>query len=1008
MNARSGLGHALQLCSIFDSQTTYNTIMHLMETIPSSPNVSIVLLASASFVFSYLSFDQRAAMGGLLVAPLLRHAIFANQDHLSALTQYLKEGGNKKLPLPDLFLSQLLLKIDIKVLTVTKPISIIISADIKGLSPIFWEFIERNDMNIDLILFISNVIRYCNLTIPKSEKLINSIKETCNEINETFSFIEAKLVIYRWLIANKGADPFEIKFEFSNPSLNALAIDCWAEYASYGDFSKFPEFPISDSTPIQRTYLKLIANASKNPNFTYNSFYVPHWIWEQILFEFTDFTPKLCFKSLYSLSPDELKYSLEFAHILPSSFFIHALRFKSKNHEIASLVIDIVSFLPHQILETNYDDFLSFIDNQLEFPSNADNLADCLRALIIHIMPKLDSIVEHILESIDYFDESSLVSRLTLLNTLFCFSVDVGYFLDVYDAIWESYSFNKTSLHLFEVIIQFFINVAPFIDDTQKLIDLATTIISELFEKSIPSFLASSEHCALTFNSCHQFKRVNSSDIVIHPLFNAKKSFPLLPLSLCLLKRLSPSKSKLNYQYVLTHSLILIPYAPVEMLAFVSKHFKHFISINLKREVQFFCKCLEHESQRNNDITFVLLELTFREQVQHLFPLNIGDITTNISTFTDNVYETRVSLEANDVLISNLLMKVDQLNVLLELWTPNADTTFLDAVLAKIPFIETWYELRCCIEFLTFFKYKLPEIKLISCWINKTTVKFDNTLPELDEQTKLSDFQQFYPVEKKDNEVDTLTDVIRTYHETVKCQKFIAKLTENNLDKLFKPLSNKLWFLRFMKQCHFQIVFDEPPNNRKCLAFALRLHLTTSPHKFKEDWLRVEQIRNYQIEELEAKNLSPNMLNAIFISKMKLLPLKELKELMKYPYSSIHDAILMNIITFLNRASKNEILEFINNHSSAIYNFLSSLDITNPPLFEYYFVFITTYCKMLGDQSLPKIPNLFLSTIIDKCGLSAASFSVVFPTIKDIFQHGKMTQSFENKILQFIEDYNSI
>lgn len=293
---------------------------------------------------------------------------------------------------------------------------------------------------------------------PKKSIQSSNTNENDNKTDETgkkqikFHYIEISLTILRWLISHNLYDPLFLKPYYGNISLDCLVVECWCEYAKYGDLSKLPKFDRNDPS-MQSIYIRIIKNALSNPNFSFDSISVNHWLWDSILNEFSFHKSvnekNLKNRTLYNLSSNELMNCSGIANILPEWFFIHCFRFKCRSSEISIRLLSIVSDLPASILINNFEDFVDFIMYHLtSFPQNTQLIANCVRDLITFLLPRMNPLIDRIVTSIDYFDEANLSPRLLLLNNIFCFGVEADSFADVFDNLIESIPLLEGSISL--------------------------------------------------------------------------------------------------------------------------------------------------------------------------------------------------------------------------------------------------------------------------------------------------------------------------------------------------------------------------------------------------------------------------------------------------------------------------------------------------------------------------------------------------------------------------------
>ena len=875
LNVRSHLGKTLHFCCIQDSRKTLDIIIKRMESIKVTPGISIILLACASFVLKYIPTDSFVELSNWITGPLLRHAVSSDGNHIFNLVQFFGAGGTKLLPFPDVFLGELLLHSENIGINSAKPIAYLIDINPDAHSSIFWSYFR--DINSEQFLnLLCKVVSHGNLIPPKDKNLLSSMINMCEKLldeNCQFHEIEKALTILRWLVVNKCYRLDKIFPTYKNSGLNAIVVDCWAEYASYGDLSKIPKFTLNEPN-IYNIYIKLIRNASLNPNFTFSSIDVPHWLWDEILIEFAKKSPMNESKeknySLYDLGNNELIYCADIAYILPVWFFQHCLRFRCKNSETASKILKIVGEMSSCIIleNTNFQDFISFIEHHLLFPQNADIIAEVLRKHIYALLPRMNPLLEMIVNSIDYFDELNLTPRLIVLNSIFCFGVETESFLDIFDNLWECIPFITLSLSLSEAIFTFFSLITPFVPSyANSIFNFALAPLSAFCDTSVtgdgePNCVKESENAHVIYNSCLKFFSIVSSDIVTNPNYSLQSSYPLTKLGLLTIKKIP--QSMLNQIFIANqeglYSLIeylplLITIVPQETLAvsmiFIdllneqqninnSKIFnKNKLKKLYKKKIQFVIDYLVKELRFKNAEILYLFSLPFKNKIETFLKKETAPLTSdnfkiyiNPNMKLNESFDTiRLLLSLDSKYINLILNNIQYLSILIELWVPRVDHKFLELLASKALASNSWNESRVIRAFLAHFNYKQPEYCVYDSWLHREFCHSnDHLFTSLVFETKydtfenvMNEFSKNYPVNLKLETNELLLSIVKTYRSNSELIKPLCYILSTNIEEMVFHFKNKFWFIRFLFNNKFQFKFpNDSIENEKCIAFGIR------------------------------------------------------------------------------------------------------------------------------------------------------------------------------------------
>ena len=995
LNARSKLGVTLFKCAQKDAAGAFNILVRKMEETKHTPGLSITLLACCSYVLDFLSPSERAERMNWALGPFLRHAVARNANHLSDLTRFFKSGGANRLPCHEAFVNELLLISEGKETLVGKPVGILIGLDSVKLSQCLWDYLGLREMNDATLALLAQVVLNGVLTPPSDEGLLKSVirkaEENC-DVNLEFAVIENALTVFRWLTARQLVCPDQIPLDYKNVPLRVLAIQCWAEYVEWGDLKKLPDFPESQETSIRKVYLKLMGNALKNEAFTFEAFHIPHWLWNDILVEFGVKKPEeMSGDGLYSLGNDELGYCCDIFHVLPEKFYVHCLRFQCKSPGISQRMIALVGLIPKLLLDRYFEDFKEFISFHLSrFPENAPHLAECVRSLASILLPRMTSVMDSIVSKIDYYCEKDLIARLTVLNTMFGFRVEVEPFMVVFDSIWEAMPYLNLSFSLCEVVINMFICIAPFlVEKADELYMFAFACICSLFKDLDSSMFEDFPNSMVIFEACGRFNSVLDADVVTNPHYRLSSSFPLMSLSLLLIKKL-PKTEYTGLDVLFSKLPILLRIFPTESLALAAYYYDFLLKEAHKKALGLFCSELGKELTYNSETGFILLVSTFRMLIEPYMPLDpYGLLTTNIQRFSDDIYETRLTLQADLVLLPMIIMKEEQLSLLLECWAPICSKDLLRALADNIVLETKWKKIRIVRAFLSHFDYPQPKYNQYDSWIRRDFIEpkpvgqylFDGQQDAESLDAVFDRFRDCYPIVAKPNLHENTVEILKLYKGRPELTALTEMFVKKFVNLIVQERTNSFWLFRYLQAHSIPFTFPVNTESPKCIALAFREQLLTETAD-EEDWMKIEKIRgagsDLWISDIyEQAGL---MSLALFMPRRSRLPIDTLKEMMKIPLSSVKQNILHHIST-LTDVSDPQFLAYVTNQKDmSLVKFISSCDASNPLLFHALMGFIKRVSMMeIGYRISPDIVHSFIKLVLEynkKIG-SACMFEVL-------------------------------
>ena len=997
MDSRSKLGFVLHRCCCQSAVCTITQLASLMDVLPFSTNFSIVLEASISYCLKKIPLRDRKTLCEFYSQSFRKHSISNNPDHLSNLAQFLNAGGCNLIPQPAILLQDLLDQNDEEIVSFSrKPIALLIHNDTENLSPIFWNsFSKRSEIDDKSLSFLSEITIYApNLQLPKGDnanQLIEKIKEKCiSSFSPDLQFpaIEASLLTIKWLVHCRVFIPSDVKPIYKDNALNSIAVQCWAEYSTYGDLDKIPLFEETNDPTIRKGYLQIVVGSVMNPAFEFEKVKIPHWIWHCCLREF-GYNSSMGPQSLLSLSLVELDCCIDIAHILPSFIFVHAMRIRTRNSDINLRLIKLVAHTPSSVLCKQIDDFEDFVDNILQYHQLAYDLANSFRDNIVALREHMPRLINHICKGLDYFDEDNLTGRLLLLNSLFVFTSDLVPFIDIFDAIWEALSLITLSLPLCQVLFNFFGAISKFISEEKQseLAIVSIAALSAMFTSTqMPQCIVGHQIAEKVFTNASHFYSFVSSDIIVDPNYTIRDSFSLCSPALLILKNIKIPKHLIKY--VLKMLTPILDVCPVEATVLCSNLIDEYIG-DYKQLFQQFVTLLKKIIQYESPTAFVNVVSYFQMKASKYFPLELESfLHANILALPDDVCLTRLNLQLDPGLAPMLLTKPEQLSLLLENWAPPTSDVFLAVVAKEISEKTlTWRNEKYMRSFLRVFGYHQPPCK-ITTWISREFVTQNEKVEcleisinegEEDRQTLLSEFERAYalptitttissaiqqspipyraqvstfnkecltPEEKKEiyqtNDLPLM--IAAMYGKSKKCFGFLKKYLAPLASNLANNNPNAFWLLRLLGSLNIRYRFPSNVHDEYCMALGVRTKKIPAPDPSQagDGFFAVETLSSYGSNDKEKKQkllqrLKSTHLALKFSGTEGTASQKLLKALYNGKMSSQSRSYFIHLASFAEIRSQPTL--FSKNQSNAC-ELLKKSDLRDPVVFREIFLLI--------------------------------------------------------------------
>lgn len=891
MDIRSRLGFILHICCCTNATITVNYILKLMEITEPSKKQSISLTSIITFTFKYISETKKSELIEIYRNSIMKHACYNDSEHIQSLIRFLQNGGRFYFPLPEDLMKFFLNYYEKHSFVAGKVISSIIELNPTRYSKIFWEWYEKtqNDGNFDNIFSLLSLICASNDLLPPKNDFLDKIIKHCESIiasDISFVSTESALQVYKWLIKHKYCVPrFSINFKQMN--LSAIAISCYAEYARYGDLSILPELPETQDLVLRAAYAEMIYKASFNPN--YSSLKIDHPIWKAIKNEFFDKNSNDEEKvNILQLSIAEIDVCIELAHLLPPYFFVHAMRASTQNIDLMSRMISLVCECPEPVLVAYLEDFYSFVERIInKYPSLAKHLAKCIRKLIVPLRKYIGELLSRI-HPINFFNIDELSAKFIVIETLISLSRDLEYFLDDLDCLWEVLPFCRLSQSFCVALFKYFEAISNFSGKETEITNLAICTILPIFGIAMPQNITILQE--KFFKACCNFCSVTINDIISDPLFDLKKSFPLVGACLRVICANPTIDNELTKIFIMILPRIAT-ICPAEATAAANKY----LDLGLKKyknEMMVFSDFVKQFVIQCNDVPFIMQTSIFQAKLSKLIGIETQTLASSeFYKLTDDIRDTRLVILMQNEFSTFLLTKPEQLSILLEQWYTGTPAILLNTIKSAAAKTVSPRESRHFREFIAAFGISQPEYLGGDNWVKRTFIdnytftkenpKFtknltftknlsDNkenltivknmsdvkvnltsdkeNLTNVKETQNIKDVLMQFPIEA-DTEIDKIATFINEHIEDKKLKYINEEIIKVYLEELKSRFWREKWFYRSLIKLGIPLpegLISFKDSDFFVNAILLRRHMIQPlllSDKIMPDWLLIEHVR---------------------------------------------------------------------------------------------------------------------------------------------------------------------
>lgn len=982
-SSRQKLGYYLNRCCYKNAKFVFDYLNEVMLSLRPSEKYSIVLVASICISISYLNKNEADAAINKSPLSFVDHATYNHNENLQHLLTFLKNGGASILILKDITIIKLCLD---KSRTAALCIAEILKQNITFLSPIVWARISQKPVCEETFEYVRILSAACPEFLFSGDtqyhkNFINDCVALCQP-NQPFSVLENTLVTLKWLTHCKEADPLFISVDnITNLSLKALALECYAEYALYGDLSKIPTLTFTDNSLIRCAYLKIFANAIQNPTYQHGCLKISHWIIDDSIEEFSGEFKTCQTQNILDLSNEELMILPKIAHILPAREYKHIFRQRTKSVTALGHFLKIVAEMPQCIIVDNSTEFTDFIIYCTRFDQLNTILPNVIERNLFAISYFVPHFTNFIIKSLDWFDSCKVEVVLRILSKIVPIAEDHLIFMDVLDSILEIIQeTDNLSMSLCASTLEFICECLTFVDTNYQRIagEIALAI---LISMSPSNDLPLDWHPAAfqIFKRNREFIASIESDIISNPLYDVSQTFCLLPLALYILDRIPLSLFR-RAENIIDWLPLLITICPLEATALAIRLIDIAFKSGKKKIVLQISDVLENEINKRNT-PFRILAVRFFECALQYVKLN--HVVTPLNGITSleglSTRSLRIILKADSTASALLVGTPSKFHIVLENGF-QIDDVFFAAVAVKIEELKDWRDEKQARALLYKFGFSQPTFKGFSSWIQRDFTSHVGDWAFLFKEC----FREAFPLPAR--------DVIEMYEESEHAIPYLIEAASG-------IVASSMSEIRFVLKHGIGTVLVPHELQGKLVLY--RVGKLSKWDMFADNCEEEEEFDSYQIEIAFSK---PSLINSVSSFgrasvQAEEIPQQFLLELLKSPIPSFVCKGLARTTHQTIQGSYDDLLGLFGRNFEIPVKSLLSADLTNPIIFNSILNSLTCCEDEVARKFNSQLSDIFLEKILSFDQMQSAVLFQLLPNISFF------TKNFSQKLGQKTVDH---
>lgn len=967
LNIRSKLGYILYQCCLTDFKVTFYIAEKIIQNDSPSIDKSIIYIAILSYIYQFIPKEEEHNFILPISDDFISHSQVTDEEFSNYLTKYLNAGGLNKIPCILELLNQLFQNITTYNMTQICPIALIINKSPDSFSAVFWCHVSQFDID-SIINMLKQVLPITNLEIPSNyPEILELIEEKAIEMSRpenSFNVIETSLIIIRWLVNNKIIKFEDLNLKYENPSLNLIVLSIWADFAKFGNLNSLPQFEKTNSKPVNQIYAQMFVNSVQNPTCSIKESTIPHWIVDSIKNELIGIE-STTHPSILTLSIDELDVFAEIANILPKWFYVHVLRARVKNSDFQLRLIRIVRDIPIRIFEAYVDDFFDFVIWCLRFSSLCSDLEDLLQNLACFYYSNVDKLIEKVIDTLDYFNETNIMTRLNILSILVRFTEK--YVCEpIFDTIWELIPTMQLSISLVSSIIKFCDSLAFNSQDIQdKIITIVMSPLLVYLKQTDFVGVEDSPQLSALISAIQTFYSVISSDIVVNPQYTFQDSYPLNSLAMSVLIKLNLPQPVFNF--IVNHLEALHMSAQTQTAAFIFRHLNEIsptVLQNISKPIaQYFTRGLGDKAY-----SVIMCLLT----KSNYFASCRGSTLGAISELPDDSNLVRLILFLSLNTKPLLAMKPSMLFILLEKWLLEKgehDEAIITALKNCAVATKAWRHQRLYRAFLFALDIQQPPSKSPSGHFSADFLckNLDPEDPnEILKSSNITDAISLFsshfpgPVENS-SEQEVVAAFVKMYRRDPRTHQLLVHLTKLLGDKVSNVIGVSRPMLRFSRSIGINRVILSP-STPFCKQVACRLGQI--------------ECKDFLVESIIAKGKkSDDILNedsSVFLAA-QFVDASSSIVTCRLAFMTNVDSVKIKALTHFPNMDQSIRLELI--QTTLVEEVISSLDPSIPTVASAFYHILNAYDS--GQTILGKYATAILQNIVKSCNQSSAILSLL-------------------------------